>query len=110
MSRFRFVTYALFGALLIHVTLVACSSSPQFGQGPERAANAKAAGASTCQQWEVKPFYAQSYVNAEISYPGPEGKPVNVSRPGFEAFALPAGWEPFGGESFGAVLARHCAK
>lgn len=47
-----------------------------------------------------------------VATPGSEidGKTSNIDIPTFEATTLPEGWEPIGGEGYGAIIARHCVK
>lgn len=111
-SRSKFVTMSLFGATAIHVALAACTTTT-FVQAPERDARADGTAPSLgstppCTQWEVKAFLPKGYAFSSMSYKDTDGATKTVSIPSFDAFTLPADWEPMNGEGYGAIIARHC--
>lgn len=113
-SRIRFVLFVLLGTSLVHVVLVACTTT-QYVSGPERTAKADPAssgglGAPACTQWEAKAFLPKSYAFTKLVVKEIDGKTSNIDIPTFEATTLPEGWEPIGGEGYGAIIARHCVK
>ncbi|MBS2018085.1 MAG: hypothetical protein JST00_34750 [Deltaproteobacteria bacterium] len=113
-SRLRFVLGVLVGTCIVHVALVACTTT-SYVTAPERAAKAEPSAptgglGTPCTQWEAKAFLPKSYAFTKLVVKEVDGKSSNIDIPTFEATTLPEGWEPIGGEGYGSIIARHCVK
>lgn len=115
LSRLRFVLGVLVGTSLVHLVLVACTTT-NYVSAPERNAKAEptsssgSLGAAACAQWETKAFLPKSYAFTSLVVKEVDGKTSSIAIPTFEATTLPEGWEPISGEGYGAIIARHCVK
>ena len=111
--RLPLVLGSLAGAAAIHVALVACSSTTIVKSvGQDGDANAQTSptgtGAATasCSQWQVQSFLPSTFTFKTVSRGGTDNGTIDL--PYFDAFTLPAGWEPIGAGDYGAVTARKC--
>jgi hypothetical protein len=112
-SPLKVALFSFAGAVAIHVSLVACSSGGHgLGASPEGTAHAEppTGSAAACAQWEVKAFMPSKFEFESIPTVDSSGKPSTISLPVAQQLTLPAGWEPFAGEGYGSVLARHCVE
>ena len=64
---------------------------------------------STCHTWKVKGFFADNIRKESVTTTEVDGSPRTYTLLTVDEFELPDGWQPFGGEALGSILARKCA-
>jgi hypothetical protein len=115
-STAKIVVGSLIGAALIHLALVACSSDSSssgatYGaQDPTKDAHANTGGSTgspsgtaptPCKQWEIIASRSHTVFPKGSQVADADGDMV-------QAYVLPEGWEPYGGDDF--VAMRRCVK
>jgi hypothetical protein len=105
--RIQIVISSLIGAVAIQAAFAACSGGAT--PSPFDSTHARADAAATpCSTWQVQSFLPSSFTFRTLPITNADGTPDKISQPTFDAFALPAGWEPFAAGEYGAITARRC--
>ncbi|CAN5906881.1 hypothetical protein BH11MYX4_BH11MYX4_56760 [soil metagenome] len=105
------VLMSLAGAGLVHAALACSSGAGGYLASLDGSAEARAdTPASACTKWEVQGFVPPKFTKQEVAWgTDDKGQPNLFNIATFDAFTLPAGWEPLNGGSIGSpIIARHC--